>query len=132
MSLWPCSASPVEGQRLEQGSGTRGPRSGDFQSTRGCGTGGEPQIGRGAGRLPGIMVKNARRIAQESAPKLLPLLADSSRSALRVGVRHDTGAGYACLSDTRKLPAGPRPLRKSRDLGGKRARRGGAALNSRV
>lgn len=72
------------------------------------------------------MVEDARRIAQEPGPELLPLPAGHSGHAFRVGAGHDTGAGNVNLSITRELPAGPRPLRKALGLGGKRRRRGGA------
>lgn len=71
-------------------------------------------------------MEDARRIAQEPGPELLPLPAGHSGHAFRVGAGHDTGAGNVNLSITRELPAGPRPLRKALGLGGKRRRRGGA------
>lgn len=104
------------GERLKQGSGARGRRSGAFPRARGGGP--------GAGRLPGIMAEDARRIAQEPAPKLLPLFAEGGRRTLGVGTGHDTGAGYAYSSLKRKLPAGPRPLPEVAESGRERTRAG--------
>lgn len=110
------------GERLEQGRGLVAGGERLLGALRGGGTGGEPQAGRGAGRLPGVVLEDARRIAQEAAPKLLPLLADSSGTTLTAGTGHDTGAGNPYLSVTRELPAGHAPFRKARGLSGKRLR----------
>lgn len=87
----------------------------------GGGTEGEPQAGRGAGRLPGIMVEDTRRVSQKPAPELLPFPAHrSGRYAFRRGAGHVTRTGSVRLSGTRERPAGPRPLPgDSRVLGGK-------------
>lgn len=87
---------------------------------------GEPRAGGGKGCLPGIVVEDTRRIAQEPASKLRPLSSGNRGRAFMVGARHDTGAGNAYLSVMRELPAGHAPLRKARGLGGKRQRRGEA------
>lgn len=98
------------GERLEQGSGTLAGGQGFLGALHGAGTEGEPQAGRGAGRLPGIVVEDARRVAQKPAPKLLPLPADRGVCTFSVGGVHDTGAGNPYLSLTRALPARSRPL----------------------
>lgn len=64
-----------------------------FGGLRGGGTEGERQVGRGAGWLPGIVVEDTRRIAQEPVPKLLPLIGEDGRRTFSVGAGHDTGAG---------------------------------------
>ena len=114
-------------ERLEQGVGLKAGRQGLLGMIHGSGAESEPQFGRGAGRLPGIVVENASRVAQEPAPKLLPLPTNRSVRLFWVGAVHDTGAGNPYLSVTRELPAGHASLRKARGLGGKRRSWGGAA-----
>lgn len=118
-------------ERLEQGVGLKAGRQGLLGMIHGSGAESEPQFGRGAGRLPGIVVENASRVAQEPAPKLLPLPTNRSVRIFWVGAVHDTGAGNPYLSVTRELPAGHASLRKARGLGGKRRSWGGAAPQSR-
>ena len=125
------------GERLEQGSGILAGGQGFLGTLRGAGTEGEPQAGRGAGWLPGIVVEDARRVAQKPVPELLPLPADRSVCTFRVGAVHDTGAGNPYLSLTRELPARSRPLpegersgREKTEAGRGGARRGGAALGA--
>lgn len=74
------------------------------------------------------MAENTCRIAQEPASELLPLSTGLHGRAFIVGARHDTGAGNACLSVTRELPAGPRPLPEGAGSGREKTegRRGGA------
>lgn len=68
---------------------------------------------RGAGQLPGIVVEDARRVAQEPVPELRSLPVLSLRHAFREGGRHDTGDGNAPFSRTRGLPVGHAPFGSS-------------------
>lgn len=80
---------------------------------------GEPQAGRRVGHLPGIVVKDASRVAQKPAPELLPLPADGCRIAFREGAVHDTGTGNTYFPLTREGSAGHTPFGNRKVWAGK-------------
>lgn len=71
------------------------------------------RAGRDAGQLPGIVMEDARRVAQEPVPELRSLPVLSLRHAFWVGGRHDTGDGNAFPPPhNARTSGGPRPFRK--------------------